>query len=98
MAGLQRSSKPHPDCRATKEELLNKKKNPLDVDEDCPICLQIGLLCSVGCHPSSASSAGKSTEACISANPFTISTGKKIPYPADTMILLTFNSNNILLI
>lgn len=46
-------SKPHKDCHATKEELLSKRKNPLDVDDDCPICERRGVRCEVGCHPSS---------------------------------------------
>lgn len=44
-------SKPHEDCHATKEELMNKKKNPLDVDDDCPLCERRGVRCEVGCHP-----------------------------------------------
>ena len=39
-------------CKATKEDLLAKKKNPLDVDDDCPICARRAVLCEVGCHPS----------------------------------------------
>ncbi len=50
--GLIRSSKPHSDCHATMEALLSKKKNPLEIDDDCPICVRRGVLCEVGCHPS----------------------------------------------
>jgi len=35
------------------EALLAKKKNPLEVDDDCPICLEMdNTLCRVGGHPS----------------------------------------------
>ena len=52
----QRQAKPAAGCNASQEALLNKKKNPLDVDEDCPICRDsFGVLCQVGCHPSSNS-------------------------------------------
>eukprot|EP01039_Chlorochromonas_danica_P001593 gene1593-1740_t len=56
-AVLQRH--PAEGCKATKEDLLNKKKNPLDVDDFCPICLEdCNVRCRVANHPSSDQSAG----------------------------------------
>ncbi len=48
-AALQ--SDPADGCRATKEELLNKKRNPLDIDDFCPICLSFNVKCHVANHP-----------------------------------------------
>ena len=45
-------------CQSSQEALLAKKKNPLEIDDDCPVCEKLGVVCSVGCHPSDAS-AGK---------------------------------------
>jgi hypothetical protein len=47
-----RSDKPHAGCRATKEDLLNDKKTPLGIADDCLICLKRGFACEVGCHRS----------------------------------------------
>ena len=44
-------SHPADACHATKEELLNKKKNPLDIDDFCPICLSFNVKCHVANHP-----------------------------------------------
>lgn len=46
-----RMSKPYDHCNACKEELLNKKKNPLNVGDECP-SERRGVRCEVGCHPS----------------------------------------------
>jgi len=62
-AVLPRSSKQHGDCHATKEELLAKKKNPLEIDDDCPICRRRGVLCEVGAHLSVSSYAGSTENA-----------------------------------
>jgi hypothetical protein len=51
------SDKPHIGCRATKEDLLNDKKTPLGIADDCPICLKRGVACEVGCHPIAAGAA-----------------------------------------
>jgi len=52
MSAIVRVNAPAEGCKATKEELLGKKKNPLDVDDDCPICRDtFNVLCQVGCHP-----------------------------------------------
>jgi len=51
-AVLPRSSKPHGDCHATKEEL---REDGLKVMDDCPICLDNKILCRVGAHPSAPS-------------------------------------------
>jgi hypothetical protein len=50
MSELIRSSKPHEDCHATKEALMQAGKVVL---EDCPICSNFGVLCRVACHRSS---------------------------------------------
>ena len=50
-----RSSTPHSACPATKEEL---REDGLKVFEDCPICLDEGLV-RIGCHPSSLLSAAQ---------------------------------------
>lgn len=48
-----RQDEPANGCKAGKEELLNKKKNPLDIDDDCPICRDdYSVLCRVANHPS----------------------------------------------
>jgi hypothetical protein len=52
--GPIRQDAPSAKCHALKEELLNKKKNPLDIDDDCPICERRGVLCEVANHPSAA--------------------------------------------
>jgi hypothetical protein len=39
-------------CHATKEDLMNKKKNPLDIDDFCPICFDdYNIQCRVANHP-----------------------------------------------
>jgi hypothetical protein len=38
-------------CHATKEEL---REDGMKVMEDCPICEKRGILCEVGCHPTSS--------------------------------------------
>ena len=43
--------KPHEDCKASQEALLGRKKNPLDIDDYCPICERRGIICEVGSHP-----------------------------------------------
>ena len=54
-----RSDTPYSKCHATKEELLNIRRNPLDVTDDCPVCLRFNVFCPVACHPSSGTSSGK---------------------------------------
>jgi hypothetical protein len=50
--GPIRQDAPSAKCHALKEDLLNKKKNPLDIDDDCPICREDGnVLCRVANHP-----------------------------------------------
>ena len=49
VTGLLRSSKPHGDCHATKEEL---REDGMKVMDDCPVCLDNMVLCRVGAHPS----------------------------------------------
>ena len=49
---IERLGKPHPDCRASQEALLNDKVSPLGIADDCPICLKRNVACEVGCHPS----------------------------------------------
>ncbi len=59
MSNPVRQNEPSEGCKATKEELLNKKKNPLDIDDDCPICEKRGVLCEVANHPHREQQAGK---------------------------------------
>jgi hypothetical protein len=55
-----RSNDPAELCKATKEQLLAKKKNPLEIDDDCPICRDhYQTLCLVDRHPSTASQGEK---------------------------------------
>mmetsp|Transcript_33208 Transcript_33208/g.65933 ORF Transcript_33208/g.65933 Transcript_33208/m.65933 type:complete len:102 (+) Transcript_33208:341-646(+) len=50
-------------CKSSQEALLAQKKNPLDVSDDCPICRDdFGILCRVGCHPSTVSAAVARTQ------------------------------------
>jgi len=49
------------------EALLAKKKNPLEIDDDCPICLDNKILCRVGAHPSAPSAVPATGNVVISA-------------------------------
>lgn len=57
-----RQDEPALGCKATKEGLLESKKN-LDETDDCPVCERRGVLCEVSNHPS---------------RPLLPSTGKKV--------------------
>jgi hypothetical protein len=52
-----RQDVPAPGCKATKEGLLESKKN-LDETDDCPVCEKRGILCEVANHPSRPLSTG----------------------------------------
>lgn len=46
-----RSFVPHPECKVSKEELLEDKNTKLGILDDCPICNDGNILCKIGCHP-----------------------------------------------
>lgn len=52
MLEWNRSSKPHEDCHATKDDLMIGDR--YQVWNDCPVCERRGILCEIGCHPVSA--------------------------------------------
>lgn len=47
-----RRDEPASGCKASQEQLLSQKKNPLDISDDCPMCEKLGFLCFVANHPS----------------------------------------------
>ena len=59
-------------CKSSQEALL--KGDVLEVWEDCPICLKRGVLCEVGCHPSTSSGHrdGKATKVAKSAKQISV--------------------------
>ena len=47
-----RSSTPHARCPVSKENLLDDKKAQLGLTDDCPMCLDLGLMVRVCFHHS----------------------------------------------